>query len=206
MWRVSWGYSDEMRSLQGQQVILETMRTVETNRSFYPAYTNMMSRLETVGITNASDEFWLGIPDLRHICSDSIGGLERIAQKSMGAEVGRQVVITAIALKRFELKHGKPPGSLTELSPEFLPGVPLDPVDGRPLRYRPNPDGTFLLYSIGADGVDDGGDPTHVAPGSSRTSMQSSSFFWLHPNARDWVWPQPATPAEVRNFFDHPPK
>jgi len=121
----------------------------------------------------------------------------------MTAEVSRQVVITAIALKRFELKHGKLPAKLEDMTPEFLPDVPRDPVDGQPLRYRQNPDGTFLLYSIGADGVDDGGDPTHATSGGSG---QSSSLSWQNDNAHDWVWPQPANPAEVQNYFDSPPK
>ena len=43
--------------------------------------------------------------------------------------------------------------------PEFVPKVPLDPVDGQPLRYRRNADGTFLLYSVGENGKDDGGNP-----------------------------------------------
>jgi hypothetical protein len=35
-------------------------------------------------------------------------------------------------------------------------GVPADPWDGRPLRYRRLPDGA-VVYSVGADGVDNGG-------------------------------------------------
>ena len=204
MWRKSWSYGDELRALQGQQVILETVRTVETNGFFYPGYTNMIGRLDALGITNAPADTWLTSPDLdlRQTFSRIIAGLERTTQKTMAAEVCRQVAITAIALKRFELKHEKLPGNLTELTPEFVPGIPIDPVDGHPLRYRPNPDGTFLLYSIGVNGVDDGGDPVHVAAGGS----PSSSLSWLDRNARDWVWPRPATPAEVQNYFDHPPQ
>jgi hypothetical protein len=199
MWRKCWSYADELRALQGQQVILETVRTVETNRFFYPHYTYMKSRLDALGITNEPAATWLTGPD-PGVFSQSIAGLERTTQKTMAAEVCRQVAITAIGLKRFALKHGKLPGNLTELTPEFLPGIPIDPVDDQPLRYRPNPDGTFLLYSIGANGLDDGGDPAHVAAGGS----PSSSLYWLDLNARDWVWPQPATPAEVQNYFDHP--
>jgi hypothetical protein len=62
------------------------------------------------------------------------------------------------------------------------------------LRYRLKADGTFLLYSIGADGKDDGGD----AGGATRM------FYWLH--GRDWVWPQPATEAEIQNYYASPPK
>jgi hypothetical protein len=118
----------------------------------------------------------------------------------MAAEVAKRTVITAIALKRFQLQHGNFPEKLAELTPEFLPAVPLDPVDGKPLRYRRNADGTFLLYSVGDDGVDNGGDPTLSA------GVTSSSFYWLGNHARDWVWPQPATPAEIQAFSAHPPK
>jgi hypothetical protein len=69
----------------------------------------------------------------------------------------------------------------------------MDVMDGKPLRYRLNPDGTLLLYSVGEDGVDDGGDPT---PGKSWTD---SKCWWL---ARDAVWPMPATPEEVKEYQD----
>jgi hypothetical protein len=80
--------------------------------------------------------------------------------------------------------------------PEILPAVPRDPVDGKPLRYRPNADDTFLLYSIGLNGVDDGGDATPIPP--------ETLFQWQ--TGHDWVWPQPATPAEIQNYYAHPPK
>ena len=106
------------------------------------------------------------------------------------------MVITAIALKRYQLRHGALPSDLNALVPEFLSAVPRDPVDGKPLRYRLNPDGTFLLYSVGSDGMDNGGDPT--PSGSSKT------FYWQR--GRDWVWPQPATAQEVQDYYDNLPK
>ena len=57
--------------------------------------------------------------------------------------------------------------SLDELVPGCLPTMPTDPATGQPFGYtllrRDAEGGTFLLYSFGADGVDDGG---HVEPGS----------------------------------------
>lgn len=113
----------------------------------------------------------------------------------MYAEALKRIVVTAIALKRFQLKHGDLPGQLAELAPAYVPSVPLDPVDGKPLRYHPNPGGTFLLYSIGDDGVDNGGDTTPEAP---------PNLSWQR--ARDWVWPQPASPAEVQSYYERPRK
>jgi hypothetical protein len=110
------------------------------------------------------------------------------------------VVVTAIALKRYELRHYQLPATLDQLTPDLLQTVPIDCMDGQPLRYRPNADGTFLLYSVGENGVDDGGNP------SLEKGVTSSSYYWQNLHALDWVWPQPATPAEVQFFYDHPPK
>ena len=62
---------------------------------------------------------------------------------------------TAIALERFFVKQAKYPAHLDELVPEFLPGVPLDPCDGKPLRYRRESDGHGVVWSIGKNRRDD---------------------------------------------------
>ena len=60
-----------------------------------------------------------------------------------------------LALHSYHLKNEKWPAVLSDAIPE----VPLDPFDGKPLRYRLEKDGTWVVYSIGPDRVDDGGDP-----------------------------------------------
>jgi hypothetical protein len=62
----------------------------------------------------------------------------------------------ALAVERFRRVRGRLPESLTELAPEFIAAIPADPFDGAPLRYRRLVKGD-LVYSIGADGHDDGG-------------------------------------------------
>ncbi len=61
-----------------------------------------------------------------------------------------------LAVERFRLRHGRWPEALAELVPDFLSAVPLDPLDGRPLRLRRLEDGV-VVYSVGLDGKDDGG-------------------------------------------------
>ena len=64
---------------------------------------------------------------------------------------------TALAVEHHRLAHeGKLPSSLEELVPAYLPAVPRDLFDNQPLRFKPLPVG-YVIYSIGADGVDDGG-------------------------------------------------
>ena len=65
-------------------------------------------------------------------------------------------VVVRIALERYRRKHGELPERLDQLVPEFLGAVPRDPFDGKPLRYIIR-DGKPVLYSVGRDGADNGG-------------------------------------------------
>jgi hypothetical protein len=56
--------------------------------------------------------------------------------------------VVGIACERFRLKHSRWPETLTELCPEYLAAVPLDPFDGNTLRYRTLPDGV-VIQSVG---------------------------------------------------------
>jgi hypothetical protein len=68
-----------------------------------------------------------------------------------------RVALTALALEQFRADHkSKYPAQLSELAPNYLEAVPVDPFDGQPLRYRPQGAG-YVLYSIGPDLKDDGG-------------------------------------------------
>ena len=202
MWRSSWSYSAELQMLKSEQAIIESLRTMETNRSqFYKGdYDSMLTQLSSLGLTNAGEGFFsaLRIPDFREYYRNP--ALARAINKTLQIETTKRVVNMAIALKRFQLKNGRLPEAAGDLAPEFMAAVPIDPYDGKPLQYHPNPDGTFLLYSVGEDGIDDGGDVTPAKPSSSGTPN------WNWQRGRDWVWPQPATPAEVQDFYEHPPK
>ena len=97
-----------------------------------------------------------------------------------------EMVRTAIALKRHQLREGQLPCDLAALVPACLDAVPRDLVDGQPLRYRPNPDGTFVLYSVGENARDEGGDSRPSELGETQRRPDSWS-------GRDWVWPQIST-------------
>ncbi len=67
----------------------------------------------------------------------------------------------AVAVERFRARHaGSVPKKLDDLVPELLDRLPLDPFDGKPLRFKSLNDG-YVVYSVGSDGKDDGG--TEVA-------------------------------------------
>jgi hypothetical protein len=60
------------------------------------------------------------------------------------------------ALERYHFVHGNYPKTLNELVPQFIDKLPHDIIGGQPLKYRQIND-QFLLYSIGWNETDDGG-------------------------------------------------
>jgi hypothetical protein len=117
---------------------------------------------------------------------DATGALEGAAT----GETQRQMAIAAIALARYHLQKGRYPTNLAELQPAFLKAPPLDFMDGKPLRYKAGNDGLFLLYSVGLDGVDDGGKGW---PKNGKKNLAPSLWDGFH----DMVWPQPATDTDM---------
>jgi len=110
------------------------------------------------------------------------------------AEAERRILITALALERYHAKHGSLPQTLAGLAPEFLKTVPVDFMDGQPLRYRLADDGRFLLYSVGLDCMDDGG---KVLEREDRMSeLRQFRATGVAPK-EDIVWPLPASTANV---------
>jgi hypothetical protein len=63
----------------------------------------------------------------------------------------------ALAVRLHRLEHGSYPARLSEISPRWLPSVPLDTWD-QPIVYR-SEHGRPVIYSLGPDGKDDGGTP-----------------------------------------------
>jgi hypothetical protein len=199
MWRYWWSYPDELRLLKADQAVLETVRSMETNYSFLTAQRQQEDKFQKLFTsTNDEETIWFSNPkemDMHYMLSASARGLAAVFDKVMRVEAAKQIILTAVALKRYQIKHGNYPADLNSLVPEFVQAVPLDPVDGEPLRYRLNADGTFLLYSVGENGVDDGGDA------SLEKGVTSSSFYWQNNHALDWVWPQPATEEEIQAYY-----
>ena len=86
------------------------------------------------------------------------------------ASVARDVTakglaVTALAVERYRRDHnGAAPSSLEEMVPRYLDAVPVDPRSGVSLRYIKRTD-RFIVYSVGANRADDGGDRSAATGG-----------------------------------------
>lgn len=107
------------------------------------------------------------------------------------AEAQRRIVIAALALERYHARYGTYPQALSALAPDFLRKLPVDFMDGQPLRYRLTGDGHFILYSVGLGCTDNGA----RWPPRERTGLFGDRLDRLITSAI--VWPLPASLAAV---------
>ncbi len=108
--------------------------------------------------------------------------VERFAHSQSALDLAR----VACALERHRLKHGAFPETTAALVPEFLPKLPHDLMSGTALKYRRNADGKFILYSVGLNETDDGGD---IVLGPAKPPRAD-------PKQGDWVWSYDEKPAK----------
>ena len=86
----------------------------------------------------------------------------------------------ACDLERYRRAKGSYPERLSELGVV----LPMDVIGGQPLHYLRAPEGGYVLYSVGWNGTDEGGQP-----GSGEDAIRQG----------DWVW-------RIRGGSDSPAK
>jgi hypothetical protein len=107
-----------------------------------------------------------------------------------------------LAIERYRLRHGAWPESLGQLTPGLLEGVPLDPFDGQPLRYRRLEDGA-MVYSVGHDGVDNSGNLDRAHP--TQPGVDIGFRLWDVKHRRQPPRPKEKAPEEPAALGGPPP-
>jgi hypothetical protein len=150
--------SDTRRMLR----IDDAVRTAIDQPTWLDAKAVMTAK--TAGIFEATagkSHFWF------HILCPSF---DRAVQTYYRGMADDRLAAMVLALRAYATDHdGRLPDALSHLVPVYLPSVPADPFDqrGGPLRYLPTePDPR--LYSVGADGIDDGGSDESARSQSGR--------------------------------------
>jgi hypothetical protein len=154
LWKSFWADEDLLMYCRCHQLWIDSMQTLAISGSYRqiaPLLADAQKHL---------DRKLSGIQKCRYPFSRvALPNILRGQDSLVKYESSRQLAIAAIALKRFEIRHGRQPRDLQELQPEFLSELPVDFYDGKPVRYRIEAGGAFTLYSVGADFQDDGGAP-----------------------------------------------
>ncbi len=98
---------------------------------------------------------------LRPFSRLGLPAFEMASAKELRSVTTLRCAQTAMAVERWRLAHGDAlPPTLDVLVPQFLAAVPIDLMDGKPLKFRALAKG-YVVYSFGEDGLDDGGLPSN---------------------------------------------
>jgi hypothetical protein len=161
---VSWpgGWFDQNKC-QSTDLLLESLAFVDprAHRAFPQRGDEVMAQVRDFA------RHWDGFAAWRIFSSVAVGPILNSAVIFSQAQVKLDEARLACALERCRLAHGAYPTALDELAPAFIAEVPHDVMNGEPYRYRLQPDGTFLLYSVGWDQKDDGGVTVTSLPASA---------------------------------------
>jgi hypothetical protein len=87
----------------------------------------------------------------------------------------------ACALERYRLAHGEYPETLDAVAPQFIGKLPHDIINGQPLHYRRTSEGQFILYSVGWNEKDDGGQIVFDKGNVKVVDREKGDWVWQYP-------------------------
>jgi hypothetical protein len=190
VWRVAWLAQDELASLEQWQFMIERERLARTNG--WAALTGVKDQPKPhrrLSFQSAEKLGWYDRLRFLFAFENNFSITDSVIRRTLEAQTQQQMALTVLGIQRYRLQTGRLPTQLSELVPECLTVLPHDFMDGKALRYRLRPgDDGFLLYSVGEDGKDDGGDPAWQG------EKKNYRRIW---DGRDAVWPSAATAQEA---------
>jgi hypothetical protein len=184
LYRLSSINQDELFFLRTMQEALNTVRAVKSDRPWVEAQSSLESWLSQPPILGEEFRHWL--------TSATRPNLLRACRTAVQRDTERRMAILSIAIKRYELRYGRLPEKLNSLVPEIIASLPLDAMSGNGFGYRIAGQHAFVLYSVGLDGVDNGGDA-----GGPDTNWG----LWTGPDA---VWPSAAHAPNMETQASRP--
>lgn len=158
---------------------------------------------------------WLTIPS----GSGTVAYYRLLAQRRLAA--------AALAIKLYESDHGRRPDTLSQLVPDYLTTIPVDPFaeDGSPIRYRPGgailiavdnasgdvttlaATGPAIVYSVDVGGIDHNGTVCVNYNGKvdqvPRYNEEHNNDVWFMLDEPEEVYPlDPAETTETTETID----
>lgn len=163
------GWFDDFKADDVRFQLLGSVKLVDpVSRRFFPEKEERALRL----IQDARESsYWRDY--LLELLKPMLQSVKRFAYAQTQIDEARIVC----RLERYRLVHGKYPDSLNALVPAYGADLPHDVMNGQSYHYKMLGDGTYLLYSVGWDQIDDGG-----------REKVSSTDYHLPSDDPDWVW------------------
>ena len=194
LWQIAWADQDALYALNRWQSLILLERKARSNSwtaisreaNMEPGNNSILPMFGRVQQLGFYDKLRL------LFANESFSINDMVARRALEFQTQQRMALAAIAISRYRLVYGAFPPDLSALVPTFLKTLPRDSIDGEVLRYELHQPGSFVLYSVGEDGRDNGGDPT------ATDSTKNYTRIW---DGRDAVWPTPATDEEAASAF-----
>jgi hypothetical protein len=108
--------------------------------------------------------------------------MARISEIAYRGKIQHEATVAILALQRWRLEKDQYPAALGELvAAGFLNELPIDPWSDKPLVYKKTGD-DFILYSVGFNFIDDGGEYVKDRSGNIREwGDNGDTVFWPLP-------------------------
>ena len=152
IWAGTWSKGDELKFLQSMQPIVEGVRRASTHGNYHTMRATFTEALRDIQARQtAFNKFRFPMASM------VVPNWEKAATSLLRYETQRQMALTALALKRYQLQHRRLPPDLASLTPQFLSAPPVDYLNGRLLTYQRLSDERFTLRSSGNNGQDEDG-------------------------------------------------
>lgn len=103
----------------------------------------------------------------------------RIVERTAYGQCLWDQAIIACALEQYHKEHGGYPERLSDLAPLAERALPLDTFSARPMGYRKTPEGRYVMWGVGFDGVDDNGYRPKEKGGRNRPSNCDYKGDWV---------------------------
>ncbi len=130
-------------------------------------------------------------PSMQHSLSSMLlPGTDRLFEQHYRGLTDNRLAAIALAVRWRRADHdGEFPKQLSYLVPHYLPAVPADPMAaGRPLGYARAGTTDPVIYSVGINGTDEGGNESPLKPAHAGDSPWDSLDVVVH------LTPQPRKP------------
>src|SRR6185436_8566471 len=121
VWRHGFSERDELLFLETMQQVIEATRLGNTEHSWQkmqPILETALTRARAAGASARTVKF--------RFTPAIVLNWEKALRTTAKAETMRAMAVCAVAIKRYELAHGRLPASLSYLVPQFIATVPRD--------------------------------------------------------------------------------
>ncbi len=181
--------------------------TVERANQIYDYYIKLasMTRPERAALTGPDPAANIGRFKILSLMLPAVGkALE--SNDQITSELAATRIMLALEVHR--ARHNAYPATLAELAPAILPALPIDAANGKGFGYRlldpaTDPDNRgYLLYSFGADGVDNGGDMGAKPPVTALRATGGLDFVYNQPRATPEASEAEAAPTQENGSSD----